>query len=76
MKDSPSQELTGLVTRRRQIVDMIVAETNRLQAATRRNRRDIQTHIGWLQKRLKQIDDEIKRDIKNGPLWRTTDQIL
>lgn len=76
LKDSASQELTGLVTRRRQIVEMIVAETNRLQAATRRNRRDIQTHIGWLQKRLKQLDDEIKRDIKNGPLWRTTDQIL
>ena len=76
LKDSPSQELTGLVTRRRQIVDMIVAETNRLNAATRRNRRDIQAHIRWLQKRQDQIDDEIKRDIKNGPLWRTTDQIL
>jgi len=76
LKDGPSQELTGLVTRRRQIVDMIVAETNRLKAATRRNRRDIQTHSRWLQKRLKQVDDEIKRDIQNGPLWRTTDHIL
>jgi len=62
LKDSPSQELTGLVTRRRQIVDMIVAETNRLNAATRRNRRDIQAHIRWLQKRQDQIDDEIKRN--------------
>lgn len=76
VKDSPSQELTGLVTRRRQIVDMIVAETNRLKAATRRNRRDIQAHIHWLQKRLKQVDDEIKHDIQNGPLWRTRDHIL
>jgi transposase len=76
VKDSPSQELTGLVTRRRQIVDMIVAETNRLKASSRRTGRDIQAHIRWLQKRLKQVDDEIKRDIKNGPLWRTTDQIL
>jgi transposase len=76
LKDSPSQELTGLVTRRRQIVGMIVAETNRLNAATRRNRRDIQAHIRWLQKRQDQIDDEIKRNIKNSPLWRTTDQIL
>ena len=67
VKDSCSQELTGLVTQRRQIVDMIVAETNRLKTATRRNRRDIQTHIRWLQKRLDQIDDEIKRDIQNAP---------
>ena len=76
LKDSASQELTGLVTRRRQIVAMIVAENNRLNAATRRNRRDIQAHIRWLQKRQDQIDDEIKRNIKNSPLWRTTDQIL
>jgi len=76
LKDTASQELTGLVTRRRQIVDMIVAETNRLKAATRRNQRDIQAHIRWLQKRQDQIDDEIKRNIKNSPLWRTTDEIL
>jgi transposase len=76
LKDTASQELTGLVTRRRQIVDMIVAETNRLKAATRRNQRDIQAHIRWLQKRQAQMDDEIKRNIKNSPLWRTTDQIL
>ena len=76
LKDTAAQELTGLVTRRRQIVDMIVAETNRLKAATRRNQRDIQAHIRWLQKRQAQIDDEIKRNIKNSPLWRTTDEIL
>jgi transposase len=76
VKDTPSQELTGLVTRRRQIVDMIIAETNRLKASSRRTGRDIQAHIRWLQKRLKQVDDEIKRDIKNGPLWRTRDHIL
>ena len=76
VKDSRSQELTGLVTRRRQIVEMMVAETNRLTVASRRNRRDIQTHLRWLQKRLDQIDDEIKRNIQNGPLWRATDQIL
>lgn len=76
VKDNRTQELTGLVARRRQIVEMIVAETNRIRTASRRNRRDIQTHIHWLQKRLDQIDAEIKHDIQNGPLWRTTDQIL
>lgn len=76
VKDNRTQELTGLVARRRQIVEMIVAETNRIRTASRRTRRDIQTHIHWLQKRLDQIDAEIKHDIQNGPLWRTTDQIL
>lgn len=76
VKDNRTQELTGLVARRRQIVEMIVAETNRIRTTSRRTRRDIQTHIHWLQKRLDQIDAEIKHDIQNGPLWRTTDQIL
>lgn len=76
VKDTRTQELTGLVSRRRQIVEMIVAETNRIRAASRRTRRDIQVHINWLQKRLDQIDAEIKHDIQNGPLWHTTDQIL
>lgn len=76
LKDSGTQQLTALVTRRRQIVGMIVAESHRLRAATARNRRDIKTHIGWLQKRLKQLDDEIIREIRNGPLWRIKDQIL
>ena len=76
VKDKRTQELSGLVTRRRQIMVMIVAEKNRITTATRRNRRDIQTHIRWLQKRLDQIEDEIKRNIQNGPLWRTTDHIL
>lgn len=76
VKDRPSQELSALVTRRRQIVEMIGAETNRLTTGSRRSRRDIEAHVRWLQKRLGQIDNQIKRDIHNGPMWRTQDQIL
>ena len=76
LKDDISQELSALVTRRRQIVDMIVAETNRLATAAKRNRRDIKAHIHWLQKRLSQIDTEIKGEIRKSPVWREKDQIL
>lgn len=76
LKDSINQELTALVTRRRQIVEMIVAETNRLARAPKRNRRDIQAHIHWLQKRLSQINTDIKGEIRNSPVWREKDQIL
>jgi transposase len=76
IKDAASQQLSALVTRRRQIVEMITAETNRLSVACRRSRRDIETHVRWLHKRLDQLDDQIKRDIHSGPMWRTKDQIL
>ena len=76
IKDQPSQELAALITRRRQIVDMITAERHRLTAASRRGRRDIEAHLRWLRKRLEQIDDQIKRDIHDSPIWRTKDKIL
>ena len=76
LKDEISQELAALVTRRRQIVEMIVAESNRLATAAKRNRRDIKAHIHWLQKRLSQIDTDIKGEIRKSPVWHEKDQIL
>ena len=76
IKDQPSQELAALITRRRQIVEMITAERHRLPMTCRRGRRDIESHVRWLHKRLEQLDDQIKRDIHNRPIWRTKDQIL
>jgi len=76
IKDQPSQELAALITRRRQIVEMITAERHRLPTTSRRGRRDIELHVRWLRKRLEQIDDQIKRDIHDSPIWRTKDKIL
>jgi transposase len=76
LKDSATQELTALITRRRQVVEMIVAEKNRLPTATKRNRRDIEAHIRWLKKRLKQIDTDIQSNIRNSPVFCEKDQIL
>jgi transposase len=76
IKDQPSQELAALITRRRQIVEMITAERHRLTTTSRRSRRDIEAHVHWLHKRLEQIDDQIKRDIHDSPIWRTKDKIL
>ena len=76
LKDSATQELTALVARRRQVVEMIVAERNRLPMATKRNHRDIEAHIRWLKKRLKQIDTDIQSGIRNSPVFCEKDQIL
>jgi transposase len=48
-KDRETLELTALVTRHRQIVEMIVAENNRLKLANKRNKKDIKDHIRWLE---------------------------
>jgi transposase len=76
LKDSQTSELTALVTRRRQIIEMIVAERNRLRLANKRNKKDIKDHIRWLEKRLDKIETDIGKTIQNSPIWRCKDEIL
>ena len=76
LKDRQTSELSALVTRRRQIIEMIVAENNRLKLANKRNKKDIKDHIQWLKKRLDKIESDIGKMIQNSPIWRCKDDIL
>ena len=76
LKDEDTKKLNALVTRRRQIVEMITAERNRLVAATPWTRKDIQNHIAWLEKCLKKADQNLNDLLKKSPVWREKDDIL
>jgi len=76
LKDEQIQELSALISRRRQIVDMLTAEKNRLTSAPKRIQKDIKAHIQWLEKRLDNVDDEIQKRIKASPIWREKEAIL
>jgi transposase len=76
LPDAQAQELTALLQRRRQLVDMLTAEKNRLQAAAGRIRPQIQVHIEWLQQQIGQFDDELRALIRSSPLWRETEDLL
>ena len=76
-KDPETRELEALLTRRRQLVDMLTAEKNRRRPTTsKRVRNDIQVHIQWMEKRLKEMDRDIRRAIKDLPEWRGKDKII
>ena len=75
-KDEKTQALAALNTRRRQIVDMLVAEKNRLHTALKPNRKSIEKHIGWLEKALSDINNDIDQMIKQSPIWCKNDKIL
>ena len=51
--DATQQELTGLLARRRQLVEMLTAERNRLLVARGRVKHDVHVHIHFLEQRLK-----------------------
>ena len=76
IKDHQLQELSALVSRRHQIVDMLVAEKNRLSSAPRCVRESIKNHIGWLEKRLKETDTDLSKKVKSTPIWRENDKLL
>jgi len=76
LKPQETQELEALVTRRRQVVQMIPAEKERLPTAVRAAKKDIEAHIQWLEKRRDKLNKDLERKIQNTPLWRAKDEIL
>jgi len=76
LKDKETQELTALMTRRRQLVAMLVAEKSRLAAAPQAVRKDIKTHIAWLERKLSKMNDNLADKIKNSPVWHEKDALL
>jgi transposase len=66
----------ALLTRRRQLVEMLTAEKNRLLLARGPVRRDLQQHIRFLERRLREVDGELHTAVKASPLWRVQDDLL
>lgn len=76
-KDRDTQELEAILTRRRQLVGILTGEKNRLkQVSSARVRTNIQEHIAWIEKCLKDLDKEMKTRIKDMPEWREKGKII
>jgi transposase len=74
--DDQSRELKEVLARRRQIIEMITAEKNRLPKARECIRAHIEAHIKWLHQELNDIDTRLGDLVKNSPLWRAKDNLL
>jgi transposase len=72
-----AKELEEFLSRRRQIVDMLTMEKNRLSiAATDRMKKAIKKHIAWLEEAQRRADDDIDNAIRNSPAWREQEDLL
>jgi transposase len=76
LPDEAAQALSALVARRRQIVEMLVAEQQRLgtPAAVRGDR--LQEHINWLREERDTLDGELATQLRQSPVWRATEDLL
>jgi len=75
--DAEAQALGELVARRRQVIEMIVAEGNRRRRANqRRVVRAIERHLALLQSELSELDGDIDEAIRNTPAWQEDADLL
>jgi transposase len=63
-------ELQDLVTRRRQLVDILTAEQNRLSGLRGGAQADVEAHLDWLRERMKQLDEQIEQQIRQCDSWQ------
>jgi transposase len=77
LADEATQLLADLVARRRQIIEMIVAERNRQhRVSVKRIAKSIERLIKALEKELTEIDGEIDTGVRGSPAWREKEDLL
>jgi len=75
--EAQQQELAALMTRRRQLVEMVVMEKNRLSTAwSPKVRKSLQVHLHSLQEQLKELEQDLDDFIRRSPLYLEKDQLL
>jgi transposase len=76
LPDAATRLLDALLTRRRQLLEMLVAEKNRLGFAPRPLHRGIRQHIRWLERQLDDVTTALATEIEQSPVWRAQDDLL
>jgi transposase len=79
MPDEHAQELEALLTRRRQLLDMLQAEKNRTGQVFGKGKRlvkkSLKAHIAFLERELRMTDTDLGDMVKASPAWRERDDL-
>ena len=80
LPDAAVQELDALLARRRQLLEMLQAERNRLGqvfgGGKRPVRKSLKTHITFLERELRVADTDLGAMVRESPAWRERDDLL
>lgn len=74
LPDEAGRELRALVMRRRQLVEMLTAERNRLARAGV-IRPEIQEHIRWLEAALHVLEAKLAERVQASPAWQKRESL-
>lgn len=73
--DEQTQALAAVLARRRQLIEMLTAEKNRLRLAARPFRNGCR-HIAWLENDFEGINTELTTAMRESPVWREKEEVL
>lgn len=76
LPDTQAQALTAVLTRRSQIVAMLVAEQQRLGTTPLALRPRVEAHLTWLRTERDALDRELQQTLRTSPLWRAREHLL
>lgn len=74
--DAATESLAALLARRRQLLERLTAEKNRLSTAPRPVQRRIQAPVTWLTAELARLNKELDEAIRQSPVWREQEHLL
>jgi transposase len=77
LPEEEAEEFSAILARRRQIIQMMTAEKNRLGAAiSEAVARRIEAHLRWLEKELSRTDRDLDRAIEGSPAFKENEALL
>jgi transposase len=76
LPDEATQALAGLVTRRRQLIAMMVAERQRATRLPPRLKRSCERVVRLLEKELAALDQDIDTTVRGSPAWCAKEDLL
>jgi transposase len=79
--DATTRAVAALISRRRQLQEMLTAEQNRLISAAVQDapeplREQLAEHIDWLRRQLAQVDHDLRQQLQASPVWRERENLL
>jgi transposase len=76
LPDEEHKELAALMSRRSQLIEMIVMEKNRLHTTTRTVKDHIRVHLEQLQAQVREVDGQIDQFIIQSPLLKRKVEVV
>jgi transposase len=76
LPDEATRHLGALVARRRQLLEMLVAERNRRHAADPALHEGIDAHLRWLEEALAGIERDLGTAVRESAAWRAKEALL